>query len=68
MCFVYFLSGRLRQVLMYDKATSSFLVSEMIAKVEMARRTKIGSAVVECLTRDGRAAGSSLTGVTALCP
>ena len=53
---------------MYDKATSSFLVSEMIAKVEMARRTKIGSAVVECLTRDGRAAGSSLTGVTALCP
>ena len=40
MCFVYFLSGRLRQVLMYGKATSSFLVSEMIAKVEMARRTK----------------------------
>ena len=24
--------------------------------------------VVECLTRDPRAAGSSLTGVTALCP
>ena len=24
--------------------------------------------VVECLTRDRRAAGSSLTGVTALCP
>ena len=24
--------------------------------------------VVECLTRDGRAAGSSLTGVTGLCP
>ena len=27
-----------------------------------------GSAVVECLTRDRGAAGSSLTGVTALCP
>ena len=28
----------------------------------------IGSVVAECLTRDRRAAGSSLTGVTALCP
>ena len=27
-----------------------------------------GSAVVECLIRDRRATGSSLTGVTALCP
>ena len=27
-----------------------------------------GSSVVECLTRDREAAGSSLTGVTALCP
>ena len=27
-----------------------------------------GSAVVECLTRDQRALGSSLTGVTTLCP
>ena len=27
-----------------------------------------GSAVVECLIRDRRAADSSLTGVTALCP
>ena len=30
-------------------------------------RERRGS-VVECLTRDGEAAGSSLTGVTALCP
>ena len=30
-------------------------------------RERSGS-VVECLTRDRRAAGSSLTGVTALCP
>ena len=30
--------------------------------------TFAGSSVVECLTRDRRAAGSSLTGVTALCP
>ena len=27
-----------------------------------------GSAVVECLTRDRRAVGSSLTGVTVMCP
>ena len=31
------------------------------------RRERSGS-VVECLTRDRRAAGSSLAGVTALCP
>ena len=31
------------------------------------KRERSGS-VVECLTRDRRAAGSSLTGVTALCP
>ena len=32
-----------------------------------APRERSGS-VVECLTRDRRAVGSSLTGVTALCP
>ena len=32
-----------------------------------ANRERSGS-MVECLTRDRRAAGSSLTGVTALCP
>ena len=31
-------------------------------------RVKSNGSVVECLTRDRRAAGSSLTGVTALCP
>ena len=31
------------------------------------KRERIGS-VVECLPRDQRAAGSSLTGVTVLCP
>ena len=30
------------------------------------RQGKVGSAVVECLTRDLEVAGSSLTGVTAL--
>ena len=30
--------------------------------------SRIGSTEVECLTRDRGAAGSSLTGVTALCP
>ena len=33
----------------------------------LLNRVRSGS-VVECLTRDRRAAGSSLTGVTALCP
>ena len=36
-------------------------------KVVHCIRERSGS-VVECLTRDQRAAGSSLTGVTALCP
>ena len=35
--------------------------------VTVSFRERSGS-VVECLTRDRRAAGSSLTGVTALCP
>ena len=36
-------------------------------KLHGFHRERSGS-VVECLTRDQRAAGSSLTGVTALCP
>ena len=35
--------------------------------LRLAKGERSGS-VVECLTRDRRAAGSSLTGVTALCP
>ena len=35
--------------------------------LQIINRERSGS-VVECLTRDRRAAGSSLTGVTALCP
>ena len=35
--------------------------------LKMFIRERSGS-VEECLTRDRRAAGSSLTGVTALCP
>ena len=34
----------------------------------LSHKKDVGSSVVECLTRDRRAAGSSLTGVTALCP
>ena len=36
-------------------------------RVAQSVRERSGS-VVECLTRDRRAVGSSLTGVTALCP
>ena len=36
-------------------------------KSHVTARERSGS-VVECLTRDRRTAGSSLTGVTALCP
>ena len=35
--------------------------------IQTISRERSGS-MVECLTRDQRAAGSSLTGVTALCP
>ena len=37
------------------------------ASLQLLDREHSGSAV-ECLTRDRRAAGSSLTGVTVLCP
>ena len=33
-----------------------------------SKESSQGSSVVECLTRDRGAAGSSLTGVTVLCP
>ena len=51
--FFLFLNGRLRHVLLYTNV--------LILK----RRERSGS-VVECLTQDRGAAGSSLTGVTAL--
>ena len=50
--FCPFLSGHLRPVLL----------------CYIYRRWERGGSVVECLTRDGGAAGSSLIGVTALCP
>ena len=37
------------------------------SKLDALDRERSGS-IVECLTRDREAAGSSLTGVTALCP
>ena len=48
-----------------------YLGSDQTARMQLYRycHTKVpGSSVAECLTRDRRAAGSSLTGVTALCP
>ena len=52
-----------------SKATSSLFPIKMIAKLEWTQsnaQQNIGSAVVECLTRDLGAAGSSLTSVTTL--
>ena len=46
---------------------SILLTSCLTAIKNHVIRERSGS-VVECLTRDRRAAGSSLTGVTALCP
>ena len=42
-------------------------VFECLLKTAFTVRERSGS-VVECLTQDRRAVGSSLTGVTALCP
>ena len=48
-----------------DKQPAFSFLSEMIAKLESTHREHSGS-VVECLTQDREAAGSSLTGITAL--
>ena len=42
--------------------------SRSIKLRSISRGRERSGSVVECLTRDQRAAGSSLTGVTALCP
>ena len=42
-------------------------MTKMAAMPIYGKRDRSGS-LVECLTRDRRAAGLSLTGVTALCP
>ena len=43
------------------------MVVQKINYIQPVKRERSDS-VVECLTQDRRAAGSSLTGVTALCP
>ena len=53
--FCLFLSGRLRQVLLYD-----YIARKIIQKWEHS------GSVVECLKRDRGAAGSSLNSVTAI--
>ena len=55
-----FESGCFTQVLLYIHFKVLFLLQRQL-------RERSGS-VVECLTRDRRAVGSSLTSVTALCP
>ena len=54
----------------FDRTGSRVLivsVSKFSSFTNKQRRERSGS-VVECLTRDRGAAGSSITGVTALCP
>ena len=53
------------------KSTSKFDIAETLGETFLnnsCSRWERSGSVVECLTRDRRAAGSSLTGVTALCP
>ena len=54
----------LEVVCVCDVGLDLYLMSFFAASLE---RERSGS-VVECLTRDRRAVGSSLTSVTALCP
>ena len=50
-----------------DGTVFTFHNKSDLDKVHVLIRERSGSAV-ECLTRDRRAVGSSLTGVTVLCP
>ena len=43
------------------------LDSNCLQKLSADNKKRSGS-IVECLTQDGGAVGSSLTGITALCP
>ena len=51
----------------FTEVVLMLLSTKIDQKVQLGQRERSGS-VVECLTRDQRAAGSSLTGVTVLCP
>ena len=48
--------------------TSMYVLTNGQQKSAMARLLENSGSVVECLTRDRGAAGSSLTSITALCP
>ena len=50
-----------------DKVGQSVSKGPILTEQTNNNRERSGS-VVECLTRDRRAAGSSFTGVTAMCP
>ena len=74
--FFLFSQYGLREVTLYGISVSflmettigvSYFYGNINKKSESLRWERSGS-VVECLTRDLRATGSSLTGVTVLCP
>ena len=48
-----------------DNISNNIIIIQLNEYIRIPKRERIGS-VVECLTRDQRAAGSSLTSVTAL--
>ena len=52
---------------MKEHAFLSKIAAILMESLEIQKRKHSGSEV-ECLTRDGGAAGSSITGVTMLCP
>ena len=72
--FCFFKSGHIKKsqicIYMYKMQfmNSQILVNRGLNIRRFCKFVEFLSAVVECLTRDRRAAGWSLTGVTALCP
>ena len=58
---------QLADKILFDDYSVFYEMRRTIILPEKQSWERSGS-VVECLTRDRRAAGSSLTGVTALCP
>ena len=51
---------------MTEKSVDGDIKHQLKQKIKHGTRRERSGSVVECLTRDQRAAGSSLTGVTAL--
>ena len=60
--------GSTVQAVLHEIALSVKITCMYCLMVSQHLNRERSGSVVECLTRDRRAAGSSLTGVTVLCP